>query len=158
MTTSPADHDSTVPGPCVDPPSARLRWLIGAGIVVFLLSQILIPLSYYWRGEPTSERFAWRMFSSVDLSKWETQVVAVIEQKNGELLEQTMPLTSLLQASHVRSVERAQLDIVEPYLRKLAAEPGVREVRFLAQGTFPSGKLMEPIQLTLKAGELTRVR
>lgn len=132
------------------PGQTRRKW-IAVGIVLFLFSQIVIPLSYYLRGEPTSERFAWRMFSSIDLSTWDTRVTVVVEQ-NGRLIEREVPLPATLQETWVKTVERAQFDIVEPFMRKLASQDGVREVRFNAQGTFPSGKRMQPIQWSLEPG------
>ena len=132
-------------------PSAVKRKLIALGIVVFLLSQILIPMSYYFGSEPTSERFSWRMFSSIDLSTWDTHVIAMVEQ-NGKLVEQEVPIHASLQETYVKSVQRAQFDIVEAYLRKLTEQDSVREVRFEAQGKFPSGKLMDPIRLSMQPG------
>jgi len=136
--------DEHVPG------QAQRKW-IAIGIVLFLASQTIIPLSYYLRSEPTSERFAWRMFSSIDLSTWKTRVTVLVEQ-NGNMIEREVPLPATLQETWVKTVERAQFDIVEPFMRRLASQDGVREVRFVAQGTFPSGKPMEPIQLSLKPG------
>lgn len=133
------------------PPTSSARKLIAVGIVLFLLSQILIPMSYYLRNEPTSERFAWRMFSSIDLSTWDTKVIALVEQ-NGKLMELEVPIHASLQETYVKTVQRAQFDIVEPFMRNLTEQNGVREVRFEAQGKFPSGKLMAPIRLSLKPG------
>ena len=78
--------DSTDISLNASPSSTRRRW-IAAAIFLFLLVQIWIPTSYYWSDEPTSERFAWRMFSSVDLSTWQTRVIALVE-RNGEVVEQ----------------------------------------------------------------------
>ena len=125
--------------------------LISTAIICFLAVQIYIPASYYWHNEPTSERYSWRMFSSVDLSTWDTKVTAFVEQ-NGQLVEQEVPLQVSLQETYVKAIQRAQFDIVEPFMRRLlTTQQGVREVRFLAQGTFPSGQPMAPIQLSMKA-------
>lgn len=138
-------------------PSAWQKKLITVGIGLFLLSQVLIPISYYFGTEPTSERFAWRMFSSVDLSTWNTSVVALVE-KNGELVEQQVPVEASLQETYVKLLQRAQFDIVEPFMRRLTELDGVQEVRFEAHGKYPSGKLMEPIRLSMKRdGELTKL-
>ena len=145
MSMNSADSNITEPSP------ARRKW-IAVGILTFLAVQIAVPLSYYLGDEPTSERFSWRMFSSVDLSTWDTKVVALVEQ-NGLLVETEVPIRASLQESYVKSVQRAQFDIVEPFLRKLTEQRGVREVHFEAQGKFPSGKLMAPIRLSMKPGE-----
>ncbi len=126
------------------------RW-VGLGIAAFLCSQILIPASYYWNDEPTSERFSWRMFSSVDLSTWDTRVTALVDS-NGQVVEQEIPLAATLQETYVKTVQRAQFDIVEQLMRQLSESPGVSEVRFHAQGKFPSGKLMQPIRLSMRRG------
>ena len=128
----------------------RARW-ISLGIAVFLCSQILIPASYYWNDEPTSERYSWRMFSSIDLSTWDTHVTALVDS-NGKVVEQEIPLSATLQETYVKTVQRAQFDIVEQLMRQLSDSPGVSEVRFHAQGKFPSGKLMQPIRLSMKRG------
>ena len=142
----------------LEPTISRLRrTIIAAGIVAFLAIQILIPLSYYLRGEPTSERFAWRMFSSIDLSTWDTRVWATVEV-NGKAIEREIPLQASLQETYVKTIQRAQLDIVERFMRRVATQDGVRSVRFEARGTFPSGKAMDPIQLLLKPnGELVKL-
>ena len=134
-----------------EPPSSAKRKGIAVLIVIFLALQIIIPLTYYLGNEPTSERFSWRMFSSVDLSTWDTKVFATVEQ-NGKLVEQEIQVAASMQETYVKTIERAQFDIVEVFLRKLSEQEGVREVRFEAQGTFPSGKLMAPIRLAMKRG------
>lgn len=133
-------------------PNEPVAWqknLIAIGIGAFLISQIAIPLSYYFGAEPTSERFSWRMFSSIDLSTWDTRIVALVEQ-DGKIIEQPVQLEASLQETYVKTIKRAQFDVVEPFLRKITELDGVQEVRFEAQGTFPSGKLMEPIRLAMK--------
>ena len=138
-------------------PTGSKKMVIAIGIMLFLLVQIAIPTSYYFADKPTSERFSWRMFSSVDLSTWKTKVTAVVEL-NGQQIEREVPMEASLQETYVKAVQRAQLDIVEPFMRRLAAQDGVREVRFEAVGTFPSGKAMKPIQLSLKPdGELVEL-
>lgn len=134
-----------------DPPPARRRTLINVAVAIFLFSQVAIPISYYLGDEVTSERFAWRMFSTVDLSTWETTVTAMVEE-SGQIVERPVPLSATLQESHVKGVQQAQLDIVEPLLRRLLQEPGVQEVRFEARGTAPSGKAMPPIRYSMKPG------
>ena len=133
-------------------PQGWKRQVIGAGIVLFLISQIAIPLSYYLDDEPTSERFAWRMFSSVDLSTWETRLFATFEQ-DGELVEREIPLQNYLQETYVKAIQKAQLDLVEPLMQQLCRQPGVRKVRYEALGTLPGGEPLDPIRLVLRPGE-----
>lgn len=139
-------------------PSPRRRPWIAFAIAAFLISQIVIPLSYYLGDEPTSERFAWRMFSSIDLSTWKTEISAVVEE-NGQLVVRDVPLRAILQESHWKMVERGQLDVVEPLMQKLIRQEGVREVRYVARGFLPSGEPLRPIQMTVKPGEsVQRIR
>lgn len=132
------------------PAPTRRRW-IAVGIGLFLLSQILIPATYYFSDEPTSERFAWRMFSSVHMSSWDTQIVALVE-KDGQVIEHVIPLERILGETYLKTVRAAQLDIVKPFMHQIADQGGVKEVRYIAKGTYPSGKTMKPIRLSLKPG------
>lgn len=122
---------------------------IALGIVVFLISQIALPVSYYVGEHPTCERFAWRMFSSVDLSTWEAELTLMV-RKNGTLVSQQEPIGSYVQDTYVICLQTAQFDIVEPFMRRFLLRPDVEEVRFLAQGTLPSGKRMPPIRCVLR--------
>jgi hypothetical protein len=126
--------------------------LVSAGITVFLVIQVAVPVSYYFANEPTLERFSWRMFSSVDLSSWDTHVYVIAEQ-DGRLVQRELQLQKYLQETNVKTLQKAQLDVVVPFMQRISQEPGVREVRYEARGTFPSGKPMQPIRLSLKPGE-----
>ena len=54
---------------------AILRTWRGRFIAVFLALQLAIPLRYYFRHrDPHDERFAWRMFSPMRMSKCTAQV------------------------------------------------------------------------------------
>jgi len=132
------------------PPRGRRTW-IAIGVAIFLASQIFIPITYYLRDEPTSERFAWRMFSSIDLSTWKTEVTVLIDE-NGTLVERQVPISSTLQEAYAKGIQQAQLDIVEQYMCRLSEQPGLKEVRFEARGTLPSGKELAPIRLLMKPG------
>lgn len=150
----PSSSKAADPLQQLDRTNSSLRLWISLGIVAFLLSQALIPLSYYLRDEPTSERFAWRMFSSIDLSTWDTQVSILFEKEDGHgLFKQDVPIAALLQETYVKTVQRAQFDVVEEFMCKLTEQPGVLEVRFVARGTFPSGKSMQPIRLSMRRGK-----
>ena len=59
----------------VSPPRGRCRRGISAFIAAFLLFQVATPLSYYLGDEPFEERFAWRMFSPLQLRPCEFSVV-----------------------------------------------------------------------------------
>ena len=131
------------------PPPRTRRVIINLAAAVFLCSQVAIPVSYYLGDEPTSERFSWRMFSSIDLSTWDARVTAVIED-NGELVERPVPLAATLQETNVKIIQEAQLDVVEPLMRRISKTPGVHEVRFEARRTAPRGKSLPPIRYHMK--------
>ena len=78
--------------------------------------------------------------------------MAIVEN-GGKTVEQTIPLEPVLQETYIKTIKSAQLDIVEPYMRRIAARDDVQEVRFEAIGTFPSGKKMKPLRWSLKPGE-----
>lgn len=137
-------------------PAPRWRIVITLGIAAFLASQIWIPVTYYLSDQPTSERFAWRMFSSVDLSTWNTRVVVFVEQ-DGKLIERTVPVAAYLQETYVKAIQRAQFDIIEPFMQRMLAQPGVQEVRLLAQGKYPSGEAIPAIECVLRPGEAMQI-
>ena len=50
-------------------PTGRRRVYANVAIVAALLFQLLVPLRYYFSGDPFDERFAWRMFSAVRVTR-----------------------------------------------------------------------------------------
>ncbi|MCA9184377.1 MAG: hypothetical protein R3E01_25675 [Pirellulaceae bacterium] len=132
------------------PASAPVRRWISVAVVLFLLSQITIPATYYLRGEPTSERFAWRMFSSVHMTNWRCRVIET-SLVNGNLIERELALDNIVQESTVRCLHTGQLDVVEPFLLKRLAREGVQRIEYVAEGTTPSGQPTAPIRLVADA-------
>lgn len=51
------------------PTAAKPSRASQAWIVVFLLAQCVIPLRYYFSDDPFDERFAWRMFSGMRVTR-----------------------------------------------------------------------------------------
>lgn len=68
-----ADTDVNDPGPAA-PEGFRPPRKVLVGIVLALLVQVVVPLSYYWREDRYDERFAWRMFSGIRLQSCQTRV------------------------------------------------------------------------------------
>lgn len=141
------------------PPSGRRRRWMRWAIAGFLLSQAIIPAIYYLRGEPTTERFAWRMFSSVHMTNWRCQVVETIEV-DGQSVQRDVPLDAVLEESMVAHLHAGQLDVVEQFLRRWLTRPGVERVEYVAQGVLPDGERTEPIRLVAvrDTGEIRRER
>ena len=92
---------------------------------LFLVSQIGIPVSYYLGDEATSERYSWRMFSSIDLSSWDTEVTLLVNE-NGTVVETQVPIAGSLQETYVKAIQQADLDIVEQFMRRLSEQPGLQ--------------------------------
>jgi hypothetical protein len=142
-TKSPTDPTDRWLSP---PPPTKARPAIVAFIWLFLAWQAAVPAMYYVRGEPTSERFAWRMFSSVHMSDWRCQVKET-RSVDGRPVEQVLPLERFLQESTLVGLQQGQLDLAEAFLRKRMSEPGVSAVDYEAGGTWPSGNPLPPVRL-----------
>lgn len=132
------------------PPKKQIQRVVNWFITVCLLFQAAIPLSYYLFKQPTNERFAWRMFSSVHMSDWNCQVREVVEE-NGQMIERIVPIGSILEESSVRGMQTGQLDIAAKFIRRWAQRPEVRQVTYEAQGIWPSGRKMAPLRLAVNS-------
>jgi hypothetical protein len=131
----------------VDPPPPAERKWINLVIGLFLASQVAIPLSYYLYKEPTNERFAWRMFSSVQMGDWSRMQIVERTRDGSRLLQQTVPVHEMLIESSRRNLYEGHPDYRDKFLRfHLANSPQADEVRYEAQGIWPSGKPMPPVR------------
>ncbi len=138
----------------VPAPAGPARRLVNLGIAACLLLQIVVPGTYYIANELTSERFSWRMFSSVHMSEWDCLVSETLQQ-NGRRVDRIVPLQGILQESTVNCLKAGQLDVVNKFLEWRCAQPGVQQVRYEARGIAPSGAPIPPIRLAIDRG--TRV-
>lgn len=65
--------DQASVGDTTQPSAMQRRW-VKAGILLVIVWQISVPARYYFGGDPTDERFAWRMFSGVRLERCRSQL------------------------------------------------------------------------------------
>ncbi len=145
--------NSSDPSLLFDRPSpARRKW-INCGIALFLTSQIAIPLTYYLYKEPTNERFAWRMFSSVHMSEWNRVQIIATAHRGGRTVQQIVPVESLLVESSWKNLYSAQPDFRDKFLRRYLEESGADELAYQAQGVWPSGEPMQPIRAVIRRGD-----
>lgn len=114
-------------------PAARRRitMLIGA----FLLLQLAVPLTYYFRDNPYDERFAWRMFSAIRLqrcraSAWQTSAAG----------RETLNLSRVTHQAWINILQRNREDVIEAFLDRRCEEPGVEAVTLRNDCASPTGE------------------
>lgn len=100
-----------------------LRTWHGRVIVLVVVSQLLLPLHYYLvRRDRHDERFSWRMFSPMRMTRCEPQLT--IDDKRVELLSEFHPAWTTL-------AERGRLTVLEAMGAHLCAKYPGKSVRFL---------------------------
>lgn len=121
-------------------------------IVVAVLAQLLIPLTYYLRDDPYDERFAWRMFSGVRMQECEGSVL----ERHGETELAVNPY-EVVPAGWVTSLERNRRSVVERYLELRCEDEGMTSVRFENRCREVDGAPLPVVELTrdCATGELT---
>jgi hypothetical protein len=129
-------------------PEGWARRLSDTAIVLFLVAQVAIPARYYLADHPASERFAWRMFSSTDVSKWNCTFLERVEEA-GQRIERVVPIDGVLQPSTCKSIRELELDVISKFMRQWCQGPGVDGVAFEARGVAPSGRPLGPIRLAV---------
>jgi hypothetical protein len=103
--------------------------------------QVAIPASYYLvREDRDDERFAWRMFSAVRLTRCE--VSAWDEHGPGD--SRSIPLSRALHASWIRSLERGRQAVIERFLASRCRELDVVGSKLDRDCKSPAG---EPLPL-----------
>jgi hypothetical protein len=131
-------------------PPRRLsaRWVF---IHLFLLVQLALPVSYFFRQDRYDERFAWRMFSAERMVKCETKFLLGEERKE-------LPLDGLFHTAWLEMAQRGRKVVVEEMAARVCHDhPGLplrvglrcvaaadRSVDEVSRGVFdvcPSGKL-----------------
>ncbi|MDX2092677.1 MAG: hypothetical protein SFX73_32730 [Kofleriaceae bacterium] len=93
----------------------------GRFITVFLLAQLLLPLTYYLgRKDPHDERFAWRMFSPMRMARCEPTITL-----NGA----PFPLGSEFHEAWISIAQRGRFNVLEAMGARLCAKNKGAEVR-----------------------------
>jgi hypothetical protein len=105
--------------------------------------QVAIPASYYLlRDDRDDERFAWRMFSTVRLTR--CRVLAFDGQTPQARTE--VDLARTLHASWQRSLERGRTHVIEQFLAMRCEQPQVRYSQLERTCTSPSGRALPETQ------------
>ena len=87
------------------------------GICAFVLLQLLLPLSYYWSDNPYDERFAWRMFSSVRMTRCNFEL---FEQDSGSA--RPISLKSEYHVVWINLAKRARQDVVDAMIQRACSQ------------------------------------
>lgn len=98
--------------------------------------QVAIPASYYFvRNDRDDERFAWRMFSTVRLTRCEVSAFDVSARERSRV-----ELTHALHASWIRSLERGRARVIDRYLTTRCQLAGVTEAVVERRCQTPAGE------------------
>ena len=116
---------------------ALVRTWPGRLIVVFVVSQLLLPLHYYLGNrDEHDERFAWRMFSPMRMTRCQVSVT-----REG----QPVPLDKEFHEAWIELARRGRLRVLEQMGARLCAQRPGAEVRILLDCTYVDRK--EPVRI-----------
>ena len=108
----------------------------GRFIIAFLAIQLLLPLHYYFlRHDPHDERFAWRMFSPMRMTKCTTRFAVD---------KQPVQLGSEFHEAWVEIANRGRYSVLEGMASKLCQEHPGKPVELSVDCTYldrPSGHI-----------------
>jgi hypothetical protein len=108
--------------------SALMASWQGRFIAVFLLVQLLLPLHYYLaRKDPHDERFAWRMFSPMRMSRCKPSIV---------MNDKPVNLGSEFHEAWLEIASRGRFSVLEAMGAKLCAKYPKSEVRLSVECTY----------------------
>jgi hypothetical protein len=114
-----------------------LRWLW-----LLVVLQVAVPASYYLlRDDRDDERFAWRMFSSVRLTRC---AIAAFDEADGAPRRVAVDLPKVLHAGWLRSLERGRARVIEHFLASRCRAPQVAYGVLERRCQTPSGKALPP--------------
>lgn len=142
----PADGSALLVGP----PSGRSRRVIGAFIAAAVFYQIATPLSYYLGDEPFEERFAWRMFSPLQLRSCEFSVFERIGP--GSAGRQPISFDSIVEGWWIDGLERNRPRIVRAVLNRACDVQEVQNVHYEHRCAALDGTPQPPSRLILDCG------
>ena len=133
-------------------PQGHARTLALRVFLVFLVFQVVVPVTYYLRDDAYDERFAWRMFSAVRLH--ECQTLATEDSGAGFV---SIPLARVIHNAWIRHLGRNRRDVVDAFLLRRCEEENVRAVRVVNQCRGVAGESYEPqvYERACEGGEVT---
>jgi hypothetical protein len=145
--TEPHPETATQTAPATEPgedgPTSR-RPLVRAFVVVVVLLQLLVPLTYYLRDDPFDERFAWRMFSGVRLQECEASAY-----ETDAVNERRVNLYRVIPPGWVANLQRDRQPVIERYLEHRCGIAGVVSVRVVNQCQGVDGTTLPPREYAL---------
>ena len=113
------DVDDDVTG---DEPGRISPWIHGF-IAVFLVVQVLAPVSYYLGDDPADERFAWRMFSMKRAER-----CRVIAREGVDDQPREIPLVQVIHQGWRNAMGRRRLQVIEAFGAWRCEDPQVSSV------------------------------
>lgn len=108
--------------------STASRRVLGAAIMVFVTIQLLLPLHYYLvRRDPHDERFAWRMFSPMRMTRCQPKLV---------LDGKPFDLHNEFHEAWIEIAGRGRYSVIEAMAARLCETHPGSEVRFSIDCTY----------------------
>lgn len=113
--------------------------------------QVAIPASYYLvREDRDDERFAWRMFSTVRLTRCRVLAFDILRAGGGAMRfdgkgpqeRSAVDMPRSLHASWLRSLERGRKHVIEHFLAARCEQPDVRYSQLDRSCTSPAGRVL----------------
>lgn len=120
-------------------------------IAVFLLLQLLIPISYYLRDDPYDERFAWRMFSPIRQHSCRTIAREILQ---GETHAREIQLGRELHVAWISVLSRNRRPVIHAFLHHRCEAGNVSQVELLNVCSETTGEALEPQRYALRCGTL----
>jgi hypothetical protein len=91
----------------------------GRAIALFLLIQLALPATYYWRHDPHDERFAWRMFSATRMARCQPEI---------KIAGQPLALGTAFHEAWGELAKRGRLSVLSAMGEKLCRDHRGKEV------------------------------
>jgi hypothetical protein len=124
------------------PPTGAARTMQRAGLALWIVVMIAVPLRYYVGGDTYDERFSWRMFSAVRVQECAIDAREVVCGR-----EQTITLMESLPAPWVALLQRNRPAVLRRFLRwRCASDAQPSEVRLTHTCRDASGDALPPIR------------
>ena len=127
------------------PPSVSARRRISVFIAVILLLQIIAPSSYYVARRDGDERFAWRMFSSLDSTFCTVQASETIGL-GAESTTRSVSLESTIQRSWILLLRADRPALADRFLAWRCEQTAAVQVQYELTCTAPDGSPVAPVQ------------
>jgi hypothetical protein len=116
------------------PPPGRPRAIVSLAIVLYLLWQVAVPISYYLGDDVGDERFSWRMFSAIAYFH-QTCAASVTEIEwlpaGNTVSVRQLELGSILHPAWIVLLNRYRRPVVDKFLRtRCQIDPRATEIEY----------------------------